>query len=56
MTIVDPNYAGYSEAAATIFTRLKTDEVVSGAQKAMGLRSLMPSSAWLHWQLHEPIE
>ena len=35
MTIPDPNYAGYSEAAAHVFTWL-TDKVLGGAKKALG--------------------
>lgn len=35
MTIPDPNFAGYSEAAATVFTWL-ADKVLGGAKKALG--------------------
>ena len=35
MTIPDPNYAGYSEGVATIFTWL-ADKVLGGAKKALG--------------------
>jgi hypothetical protein len=35
MTIPDPNYAGYSEAAATVFTWL-ANKVLGGAKKALG--------------------